>query len=69
MEFENVREALRNLLDYNDSKVNSNLETRIDKGPWRKCTAKDVQEFNYEIAVNIADQLGMSDLYLGNQHH
>lgn len=65
METENVREALRILLDYNDSKLNPNLKIGEFGGPQREATVKDVQEFNSGLLANIADLLGMSDLYLG----
>jgi len=65
MDYKNVREALKFLLEYNDSKLNPNLKTRYSNGGWVASTSKDVQEVNYESLANMADLLGMSDLYLG----
>lgn len=65
MEYENVRAALKLLLEYNDIQLNPDLKIGIPGGPQRKATANDVQEFNSELLANIADLLGMSELYLG----
>lgn len=65
METENVREALKILLEYNDSELNPNLKIGETGGSQREATVKDVQEFNSGLLANIADLLGMSDLYLG----
>ncbi|WP_234002751.1 hypothetical protein [Lactobacillus sp. CBA3605] len=48
MEYENVRVALKFLLDYNDSKLNPNLKTQYNNGGWVASAAKDVQKVNYE---------------------
>lgn len=68
-EYENVREALSDLLELNDSQRNHDLKVRLGDGEWHKCTAHDIQEFNYEILASMADLLGMSDLYLGGDNH
>lgn len=54
-EFENVREALDVLISINsnDVQVNGNL-----------ATVEDIKEDNREIAYQICDLLGCSDLYL-----
>lgn len=64
MEYENVREALKLLIEVNDSKLNSNLKTKNIDGKWSISTVKDIQDMNQEALISIADQLGMSDLYL-----
>lgn len=58
MEFDNVREALEALIDYNDS-------DQSDMGYNGELpTFGDLQDSNREVIYNIADLLGMSDLYL-----
>lgn len=73
MEFENVKEALKLLLLMNDTKLNpeENFEVEVadeEKILKRKGTVTDLQEFNYEALVNLADILGMSELYLGEKN-
>lgn len=36
MEFENVREALKFLLEYNDTMLNPNLKSRVNGGKWSR---------------------------------
>lgn len=66
MQFENVREALEFLLDINSQ---SSAVTNQDNQP---ASVEDMKELNMEALANVADLLGMSDLYLddwgGNQH-
>ncbi|MCQ9315768.1 hypothetical protein NQ006_03040 [Pediococcus pentosaceus] len=40
------------------------MKTRIGNGEYRNTTAGDVQELIRERLYNIADLLGMSDIYL-----
>lgn len=40
------------------------LKTKVGKGEYQKVTAEDVQELLKERLYNMADLLGMSDLYL-----
>jgi hypothetical protein len=58
MEYENVREALDVLVSFNDTNRD---ELTVDG---KQMTFGDLQDLNREIAYNIADLLGMSDLYL-----
>lgn len=56
MEYENVKEALRALIDLRNGKgliINDHL-----------ATGKEAQEYAIEVAIEIADLLGMSELYL-----
>ncbi|XXO40615.1 hypothetical protein ACSEXT_16085 [Lactiplantibacillus plantarum] len=67
MEFENVREALKFLLEYNDATLNPNLKSRVNDGEWSPSTVNEVQMANYDALAQAADMLGMSDLYLNEQ--
>lgn len=56
MEYENVKDALKDLIDLKNGeglKVNGHL-----------ATGKEAQEYAVEIGMEIADLLGMSELYL-----
>ncbi|MFC6179998.1 hypothetical protein [Lactiplantibacillus daowaiensis] len=66
MQNDKLRDDLETLLAYNDFQLNPNLTYRLDNGSLKQCTVKDVQQFNYELLASIADELGMSDLYLNN---
>lgn len=67
-----VREALEVMLGLNDADNNTitkdipanATEEEAAKIPWRKMTVEELAQNNYELAANIADLLGMSDLYL-----
>lgn len=66
MDFDNVREVLEVLFDYNNQK---NGVPRIKDDGARKMRdvkTEELQEVNYELLANVADLLGMSDLYLPN---
>ncbi|AYC70871.1 hypothetical protein [Lactiplantibacillus plantarum] len=67
MEFENVREALKFLLEYNDTTLNPDLKSRVHGGNWESCTVNEVQATNYGALAQVADMFGMSDLYLNEQ--
>lgn len=67
MEFENVREALKFLLEYNDATLNPNLKSRVNGGEWSPSTVNEAQMANYDALAQAADMLGMSDLYLNEQ--
>ncbi|AQX93791.1 hypothetical protein [Lactiplantibacillus plantarum] len=67
MEFENVREALKFLLEYNDTMLNPNLKSRVNGGEWSPSAVNEVQMANYDALAQAADMLGMSDLYLNEQ--
>ncbi len=58
MEFENVKEALRYLIDLSLAK-----DFKVDGKP---ATTKQVQELFNETLVNVADLLGYEDVYLNN---
>lgn len=58
MQFESVRETLEFLFDINRE---SSSVTNKDNRP---ASVDDMKELNMEALVNIADLLGMSDLYL-----
>ena len=68
MEFENVRKALEYLLDVAQS---TEMITKTYDGTGlteeRKATVKDMQDIMSEVAVNIADLLGMSEIYLNKE--
>lgn len=66
MDFDNVREVLEVLFDYNNQK---NGVPRIKDNGARKMRdvkTEELQEANYGLLANVADLLGMSDLYLPN---
>ncbi|WP_438341165.1 hypothetical protein ACSKF1_05740 [Lactiplantibacillus plantarum] len=67
--YDNVREVLKFLIEYNDTGLNPDLKSRTNGGEWMPSTAKDVQEVNYEALTQAADMLGMSDLYLEEKRH
>lgn len=67
MEFENIREALECLIEINDSNLNpaDKIVVIDDNGiHLEKASYKNLQDFNTEALTYIADELGMSDLYL-----
>lgn len=57
MEFETVKEALAYLYEASQSK-----EIKVDG---KSATPKDYQELIADATINIADLLGMSEIYLG----
>ena len=59
MEFGTVKEALETLISVNDKDLNPKVFKNVE----------DAQDFNYEVLCNIADQLGMSELYLNSVAH
>ena len=60
-EFENVRDALKEAIEIADAK---GIKTKVGKNEYHPATAEEVQEMLSEHLYNIADLLGMSDLYL-----
>lgn len=71
MEFKTVKEALETLIAMNDYELNPEEDFEIEITDTdgesilrRKGNIKDLQQFNYEVLGNIADMLGMSELYL-----
>lgn len=64
MEFENVKAALKDTIDIASG---TDLKVKTDDGELRVATVKDVQELMNERLYNIADLLGMEDIYLNNK--
>lgn len=62
-EYDNVRDCLKDLLAFNDTR-NEDFRVKDEDGTDREATVKDLQELNTEALYNLADLLGMSDLYL-----
>lgn len=60
MEYESVREALEFLINVNESEQKDTTVNGYE------ATYEDLAECNREALYNIADLLGMSDLYLPN---
>lgn len=70
VEYENVKDALKQLVQLNEPGTTfGKVSTIVDNGiktDKRKFTIKDLQESNYELLANVCDLLGMSDIYLEN---
>ena len=70
MNYENVKDALKELVTLNDPNTTfDKVSTITDSGVKinrRKFELKDLQESNYELLDNVCDLLGMSDIYLGS---
>lgn len=68
VEYENVKDALKELVTLNDPNTTfDKVSTITDSGVKinrRKFELKDLQESNYELLANVCDLLGMSDIYL-----
>lgn len=68
MNYENVKDALKELVTLNDPNTTfDKVSTITDSGVKinrRKLELKDLQESNYELLANVCDLLGMSDIYL-----
>ena len=71
MEYENVREALKDMYAISQTK---DLEIKTYTKPGcetptsvRKATVKDMQDIMFEVAVNIADLLGLEEIYLDEE--
>lgn len=61
MEFDNIKDVLKDAIEIAEGKE---MKTKIGNGEYRNATADDVQELIKERLYNIADLLGMSDIYL-----
>lgn len=59
-EFDNVREALEQLILVNESEVHEITEDGVK----RKADINDLRDLNKQVLCNLADLLGMSDLYV-----
>ena len=71
MKYENVRDALKELVTLNDpnttfGKVSTIIDSGVKTGE-RKFELKDLQESNYELLANVCDLLGMSEIYLDEE--
>lgn len=64
-EFENVRDALKDSIEIADAKPWGDIK---EGGTVRPVTIQDVQDLMQERLYNIADLLGMSDLYLEGEN-
>ena len=68
MNYENVKDALKELVTLNDPNTTfDKVSTITDSGVKinrRKFELKDLQESNYELLANVCDLLGVSDIYL-----
>lgn len=64
-EYENVKEALTELMEINDPS-NQWANVKTDYGE-RDFKAKDLAEMNFDILAQVCDLLGMSDIYLGEK--
>lgn len=68
MNYENVKDVLKELVTLNDPNTTfDKVSTITDSGVKinrRKFELKDLQESNYELLANVCDLLGMSDIYL-----
>ena len=68
MNYENVKDALKELVTLNDPNTTfDKVSTITDSGVKinrRKFELKDLQESNYELLANVCDLLGMSNIYL-----
>lgn len=68
MNYENVKDALKELVTLNDPNTTfDKVSTITDSGVKinrRKFELKDLQESNYELLANVCDLLGMSDICL-----
>ena len=58
-EYDNVREALEQLILINESEVHNITEDGVK----RKANIDDLRVINKQVLFNLADLLGMSDLY------
>lgn len=71
MEFENIRQALEYLYELSqlDEITIKTYEKQNCTGliEERKATVKDMQETMFEVAVNIADLLGLEEIYLDEE--
>ncbi|KAF0552540.1 hypothetical protein [Pediococcus acidilactici] len=63
-EFDNVKEALKDAIEIAESK---GIKTKAGNDKYHSATAEDIQELMQERLYNIADLLGMSDLYLNEK--
>lgn len=59
---DNVKDCLRELLEFNDSR-NKGFFVTDDDGNRHDGTVKDLQELNTSDLYNLVDLLGMDDLY------
>lgn len=68
MEFENVRQALEYMYKVSQlDEITIRTYDNTDLIEERKATVKDMQEYMFESVVNIADLLGLEEIYLGEE--
>jgi F0F1-type ATP synthase beta subunit len=65
IEFENVKDALKEAIEIVDVK---GIKTKTGTGESHLATAEEIQSLLQERLYNIADLLGMSDLYLDDEN-
>ena len=63
-----TREALTALFDYNDTKHNPSSH-HLEGGELWSDGREYVRDKNYEMLANLADLLGMPDLYMEDNNH
>ena len=71
-EFENVRQVLQELVDFNNTRTELPITKELGNNgkvivEEHEVTARDLQEINYEDLCILCDLLGMSDIYLGGK--
>ena len=68
MEFENVRQALEYMYKVSQlDEITIRTYDNTDLIEERKATVKDMQEYMFESVVNIADLLGLEEIYLDEE--
>lgn len=68
-DFENVRQALEELIAINNTHTKLPRSKELDESgnvivKEHEVTARDLQEMNYQDLVSVCDLLGMSDIYM-----
>lgn len=68
IEYENVRDVLKELIRLNEpgtvfGKVSTITDGGVKTGE-REFAIRDLQDSNYELLANVCDLLGMSEVYL-----
>lgn len=71
-DFENVRQALEELIAINNTRTKLPRSKELDESgnvivKEHEVTARDLQEMNYQDLVDICDMLGMSDIYMNQK--
>ena len=71
-DFENVRQALEELIAINNIRTKLPRSKELDESgnvivKEHEVTARDLQEMNYQDLVSVCDLLGMSDIYMNQK--